>query len=116
MAAVSTGIDSIPDGTTDYVPLRKSKYDIKKPHISETPITLGNWYKHVNWLNTILIVIIPIIGIISAYWVPAQKNTLIFAFVYYFYTGLGITAGKLAIEFTLAEEEGVACLPFKELS
>jgi stearoyl-CoA desaturase (delta-9 desaturase) len=32
-------------------PNRNSKYDPKKPHITDTPITRTNWYKHVNWLN-----------------------------------------------------------------
>jgi hypothetical protein len=32
-------------------PNRNSKYDPKKPHITEFPITRQNWYKHVNWLN-----------------------------------------------------------------
>lgn len=84
----------IPDGTTDYVPLRTNKkYDLKKPHISETPMTWTNMYKHINWLNTILIVIVPMIGLVSSYWVPLQLKTLAFAVAYYFYTGLGITAG-----------------------
>jgi len=32
-------------------PNRNAKYDPKKPHITETPLTKANWYKHVNWLN-----------------------------------------------------------------
>jgi stearoyl-CoA desaturase (delta-9 desaturase) len=32
-------------------PNRDPKYDPKKPHITDTPITKKNWYKHVNWLN-----------------------------------------------------------------
>ena len=32
-------------------PNRNTKYDPKKPHITDTPITKANWYKHVNWLN-----------------------------------------------------------------
>jgi stearoyl-CoA desaturase (delta-9 desaturase) len=30
-------------------PVRNTKYDPKKPHITETPLTRYNWYKHVNW-------------------------------------------------------------------
>ncbi|KAK1766746.1 hypothetical protein QBC33DRAFT_587981 [Phialemonium atrogriseum] len=85
--------EAFPDGTSDYVPLRKKNYDPKKPHISDQPITLSNWHKHVNWLNTTLIVFVPICGLVGAYWVPLYLKTLIFAVVYYFYTGLGITAG-----------------------
>lgn len=84
------------DGTKDYVPTRtKTVTDNKKPHITTQPITWGNWYQHVNWLNTILIVIVPIIGLISSYWVPLYTKTALFAVWYYFNTGLGITAGKL---------------------
>lgn len=73
------------------------KAETAKVHITDTPITWGNWYKHVNWLNTTFIIIVPLIGFISAYWVPLQFYTAIFAVVYYFNTGLGITAGKLPL-------------------
>ncbi|CAK7241045.1 MAG: stearoyl-CoA 9-desaturase [Sporothrix thermara] len=85
--------DATMDGTTDFKPLRGKAYDIRKTHISETPITLQNWYKHVDWLNTTFVLLIHFAAMIAAYWVPLQMKTLIFAFVYYFNTGLGITAG-----------------------
>lgn len=69
------------------------KFDPKKPHITEEPITRANWYKHVNWLNITLIVGVPIYGLIAAYWTPLQLKTAIWAISYYFMTGLGITAG-----------------------
>ncbi len=56
-------------------------------------MTMKNWHKHINWLNTTLILIIPFMGMVGSYWVPLQFNTLVFAVVYYFNTGLGITAG-----------------------
>lgn len=37
---------NVPDGTTDFIPLRGKKYDLKKPHITEMPITWGNWCKY----------------------------------------------------------------------
>ncbi|KAK2067590.1 hypothetical protein P8C59_001316 [Phyllachora maydis] len=52
-----------------------------------------NWYKHVNWLSTTLIIFLPLAGFISAYWVTLQRNTALFAIAYYFFSGLGITAG-----------------------
>ncbi|CAI4210545.1 unnamed protein product [Parascedosporium putredinis] len=70
-----------------------AKKDINTTHISETPITWANWHKHVNWLNTTFIIIVPMMGLISSYWVPLQLNTAIFSVIYYFNTGLGITAG-----------------------
>lgn len=94
-SAVKAQAQAFPDGTTDYKPLRAAnKYDASKVHIADTPMTWSNWYKHINWLNTTFIVFIPIIGFISAYWVPLHLYTAIFAVVYYFNTGLGITAGK----------------------
>ena len=68
----------------------------KKPrHISSQPLTWANWFRHVNWLNTFFVVIIPISGFIGAYFVPLHPSTALFALFYYFNTGLGITAGKL---------------------
>ncbi|PYH43094.1 acyl-CoA desaturase [Aspergillus saccharolyticus JOP 1030-1] len=65
----------------------------KKVHIADTPITLRNWHQHIDWLNVILIIGIPLYGIIQAFWVPLQLKTAIWAISYYFFTGLGITAG-----------------------
>ena len=70
-----------------------SKYDPKKRHITETPMTRSNWYKHVNWLNVSLIVGIPLYGCTQAFWVRLQLKTAIWAVAYYFATALGITAG-----------------------
>lgn len=69
--------------------------DNKKPHITTQPITWGNWWQHVNWLNVTLIILIPMCGLIGSYWVPLRLKTAIFAVVYYFHTGLGITAGTI---------------------
>ncbi|KAH0389015.1 putative delta-9 desaturase, partial [Aureobasidium melanogenum] len=74
-------------------PNRSKSYDPKKPHITDTPMTKANWYKHVNWLNVFLIVGIPMIGCVQAYWTPLYLKTAIWAVAYYFATGLGITAG-----------------------
>lgn len=52
-----------PDGTVDYKPARGKSYDLKKPHITEQPITLKNWYKHVNWLNVTFIIFVPLLGL-----------------------------------------------------
>lgn len=74
-------------------PNRNPSYNPKKHHITESAITKSNWYKHVNWLNVSLIVGIPLYGLIQAIWTPLRMKTAIFAVVYYFMTGLGITAG-----------------------
>lgn len=56
-------------------------------------MTLSNWYKQIDWLNVTFIMIVPGIGLILAYIYPAHIYTLIFAVVYYYNSGLGITAG-----------------------
>jgi stearoyl-CoA desaturase (delta-9 desaturase) len=68
--------------------------DTKKVHIADTAITSKNWHKHVNWLNVAFIIGIPIYGCIQALWVPLQFKTAVWAVIYYFFTGMGITAGK----------------------
>ncbi|CDO56531.1 hypothetical protein DV113_000937 [Geotrichum candidum] len=65
----------------------------KKKHISELPMTFSNWPQHVNWLNATIVAIIPLIGICLTPFTPLSLKTAIWAFTYYFLTGLGITAG-----------------------
>ncbi|KAI6785173.1 Acyl-CoA desaturase-like protein [Emericellopsis cladophorae] len=84
---------AFPDGTTDYKSLRNNGANEKKVHIADTPMTWSNLYKHIDWLNTLFIVIVPILGFVSTYWVPLQWKTAVFSIIYYFNTGLGITAG-----------------------
>ncbi|KAI8664852.1 Acyl-CoA desaturase [Fusarium sp. Ph1] len=81
------------DGTTDYKPLHSQARDINRTHIQDVPPTWGNWHKKVDWLNTTFIIFIPAIGLMSSYWVSLHPYTAIFSAVYYFNTGLGITAG-----------------------
>ncbi|AET38592.1 stearoyl-CoA 9-desaturase Ecym_3080 [Eremothecium cymbalariae DBVPG len=67
----------------------------KKKHISEQPWTLNNWHMHLNWLNMILVVGVPVIGWFLALSgrVPLRMPVLVFAVVYYAVGGLSITAG-----------------------
>ena len=88
-------------------PNRSKSYDPKKPHITETALTRKNWYKHVNWLNVVLIVGIPLYGLVQAWWVPLQWKTAVWAVAYYFMTGLGITAGMIP---------AISCSPFSILT
>jgi stearoyl-CoA desaturase (delta-9 desaturase) len=97
MAASATDANvaqPFPDGTKDYKPLRTNKQmDLKKPHITELPITWSNWYKHVSWLNVYFILVVPFAGCVAAYFTPLRFYTALFSVIYYFNTGLGITAG-----------------------
>ena len=92
-------------------PNRNKSYDPKKPHISESPITRANWYKHIHWLNVVLIIGVPIYGLIQAIWTPLQWKTAVWSVAYYFMTGLGITAGKLdsilSVEVVLTLSKGI---------
>lgn len=69
--------------------------DSKKVHISEQPWTLDNWHQKINWLNFVLVVLIPAIGIYCAFkqFTTLDKNTLYFALAYYVVAGITITAG-----------------------
>jgi stearoyl-CoA desaturase (delta-9 desaturase) len=84
---------SINDSGPNMQPKEKSLAPRKKPHISETRMTWMNWHKHANWLNIIFILGIPMSGLAATAWVPLRWPTAIWAVVYYFLTGLGITAG-----------------------
>ncbi|KAL9112002.1 MAG: hypothetical protein Q9227_003622 [Pyrenula ochraceoflavens] len=66
---------------------------IMKPDITTQPMTLANWHQHVNWLNVILIAGLPIVGLLAATGTPWNWYTCIWSVIYYFGTGLGITAG-----------------------
>ncbi|KAI5845394.1 delta-9 fatty acid desaturase [Tricharina praecox] len=64
-----------------------------RPHITDQPMTMKNWWKHLNLLNTYLIIFVPMLGLWGAYYTPLSWPTLIWSIVYYYNTGLGITAG-----------------------
>ncbi|KAF8477506.1 hypothetical protein BDZ91DRAFT_673134 [Kalaharituber pfeilii] len=64
-----------------------------KPHIADQEITWSNWHQHVNWLNTTFIIVIPMIGLYYAMYTPFTRKTAIWSVLYYFATGMGITAG-----------------------
>jgi len=67
--------------------------DLKKRHITQTPITRWNWYRHVNWLNVFFIIGLPLCGFVAAVWTPLRWQTAIWSVVYYVATMLSITAG-----------------------
>lgn len=71
----------------------RSRATDTKKHIADTNMTRQNWYKHISWLNVTFIIGIPIYGCIQALWVHLQLKTAIWAVIYYFFTGLSITAG-----------------------
>lgn len=84
----------------------------RKLHISEQPFTFSNWHKHINWINTTLIVIIPLLGIAATPFVPLSWKTFVWSVVYYAMTGLGITAGYHRL---FAHRSYTASLPLQVL-
>lgn len=81
-----------------------------KKHITEQPITLRNWPQHLNWLHVSLLVFVPLLGLTGAIFTPMQRKTMLWAIVYYFMTGLGITAGYHRL---WAHRSYTASLPLK---
>jgi len=57
------------------------------------PITLKNWYKELNTISTLALTIVPALSIYGAFTTRLSMATFIWSVVYYFFTGLGITAG-----------------------
>ncbi|CAG8672814.1 9349_t:CDS:1, partial [Dentiscutata erythropus] len=68
------------------------KNNPKKWHIRDDPITWQNWYKHINWLHASILLSTPFIALYGFFTTEIQLKTLIWAIIYYFVTGLGITA------------------------
>jgi len=51
------------------------------------------WYPRIHWLNLFILTFTPIISMVGMFTTPVQRPTLYFSIFYYFFTGLGITAG-----------------------
>ncbi|EMR09776.1 hypothetical protein PNEG_01960 [Pneumocystis murina B123] len=62
-------------------------------NIPDEPLSLKNWYRKINWINSILLIVPPILGIYGFFTTPLKLNTFIWSLIYYFMTGFGITAG-----------------------
>ena len=65
-------------------------------HITDEPLTLSNWYQQISWINVTFVAGIPLFGFIMAYHTPLVWKTAVWTLIYYFFTGLGITAGKIS--------------------
>lgn len=57
------------------------------------PITLSNILGEINWLSFTILIATPIMGIIGAWHTKLRWQTMLWSAVYYYITGLGITAG-----------------------
>ncbi|EJD54738.1 hypothetical protein AURDEDRAFT_110242 [Auricularia subglabra TFB-10046 SS5] len=80
---------------------KQSAYEMPENYVEHTlkttkalpPITWKNFYKELNWLSLGIVTITPSIAIHGAYTTPITRYTAIWSVIYYFITGLGITAG-----------------------
>ena len=63
-------------------------------HIIDQPWTLSNWHKHLNWLHVVILAGVPLLGLYGCLTAKVQIKTVVWAVIYYFMTGLGITAGN----------------------
>jgi stearoyl-CoA desaturase (delta-9 desaturase) len=57
------------------------------------PVTWRNLHKNIQWISFLALTIPPAMAIYGLCTVPFQLKTFIWSVVYYFITGLGITAG-----------------------
>ncbi|KAH8830084.1 delta 9-fatty acid desaturase [Flagelloscypha sp. PMI_526] len=57
------------------------------------PIQFKNILSEISWISTLLLTLTPAIGIVGALTTPLKWQTAVFAVGYYYFTGLGITAG-----------------------
>ncbi|KAJ7637044.1 delta 9-fatty acid desaturase protein [Roridomyces roridus] len=57
------------------------------------PITWSNLLNELNWLNVAILTVTPTVSFVGAYYTKLRWETALFAVAYYFFTGLGITAG-----------------------
>jgi stearoyl-CoA desaturase (delta-9 desaturase) len=57
------------------------------------PITWRTFHKEINVVSTIALTLVPALALYGALTTPLLRQTLIWAVVYYYFTGLGITAG-----------------------
>ncbi|CAO3614075.1 unnamed protein product [Cunninghamella echinulata] len=63
------------------------------PPLFDGPTTFQNFHQRINWIQSILLIATPLIGIYGCFTTTLNYKTLYWSIVYYFITGLGITAG-----------------------
>ena len=58
------------------------------------PITLNNILQEISWVSFIVLTLTPTIAFVGAYYTSLGWKTAMFSVLYYYITGLGITAGE----------------------
>lgn len=90
---------SVKSKNVKWVPKDLRDYEVPKPGQKYTGFfgkTLEQLplLKRLNWLHVPLLILTPLIGLYGIFTTPWNAKTYAFAVAYYFFTGLGITAGK----------------------
>jgi stearoyl-CoA desaturase (delta-9 desaturase) len=57
------------------------------------PYNWKKWWQNINWVSTPILVLTPAIALYGAFTVKLRWETALWSVIYYFITGLGITAG-----------------------
>jgi len=74
-------METLKQNTSEVLVKQTSKVDERK------------WHEQINWVNVAILFGTPIAAIIGVFITPLRWETLLFSIIYYFFTGLGITAG-----------------------
>lgn len=56
-----------------------------------------NWVKMIHWPKFTILILVPIFAFLHVPFVPLRLNTLVLSIVYYFITGIAITAGTVRV-------------------
>jgi len=75
---------NLPDNYVDYT-IKNTK--------ALPPVTWSNWWKELNYLSLSILTITPAISLYGSLTTKLRWETTVFAVIYYFVTGWGITAG-----------------------
>lgn len=75
--------------------------DVDDNYVSKTlakekplpPITWRNLHKNLNIISCLALTVVPALALYGAFTTPLSRKTFIWSILYYFFTGLGITAG-----------------------
>ncbi|KAM9957522.1 hypothetical protein ACTFIR_009629 [Dictyostelium discoideum] len=84
-----------PFDSAPLVPDQEKKAEATAEAVSNgrTSRTVKEFLKSINWLHVIILIGIPFIGLYGLINVECSLKTFIWSFIYYHFTGMGITAG-----------------------
>ncbi|ORX33913.1 putative stearoyl-CoA 9-desaturase [Kockovaella imperatae] len=97
----TSGIDAFAGIKPIQPTFRPSDEDIPDNYVTATiskqkylpPVTWKNLFWNIQWISFLAITVTPTIALYGFFTTPLQRKTLIWSVIYYYITGLGITAG-----------------------